>query len=231
MEPNIDAIFYKSILRIDLEKVCKKCNKYRINYKAGDMKAGVKYYSECFKNDSIIYNDISNSDIIYYCSLYIPLCSGKESVTFNFSKKRIKDETISTFVIESDSTLSKNTNPISNYPDLKNISSGQIYYIQTPNMAIFPGGEDARIRYLQENIRYPHDARDNGICGIVRVSFIIDEKGMVTNPKIIKGISKSCDEECLRLIESMPRWNPGKEDGKAVKFRFVHPIKFTLVNY
>lgn len=227
-EPNLDAIFYKSISRVDLKKVCKKCNKNRISYKAGDMKAGKKYYSECFIYDSIVYNDISNSEKIFYCALKIPLCSGKKGVTFYFCKKRTKDGKISSFVLESDSTLSPNTNPIAKYPDLNSISSEQIYYLQTPDPPSFPGGEDARIRYMEEYIHYPDDAKENGISGVVWVSYIIDEQGKVTNPRIIKGISKSCDEMCLGMIKSMPLWSPGKEDGKAVKFKRECPTKFTL---
>ena len=92
----------------------------------------------------------------------------------------------------------------------------------------FPGGDEARIKYLQNNIKYPQMARESGIQGTVYVTFVVERDGKVTNVQILRGIGGGCDEEAIRVIKNMPRWNPGKQRGKPVRVQFNMPIKFTL---
>lgn len=92
----------------------------------------------------------------------------------------------------------------------------------------FPGGDEARIRYLQNNIKYPQMARESGIQGTVYVTFVVEPNGSVTNVKILRGIGGGCDEEAIRVIQNMPKWIPGKQRGKPVRVQFNMPIKFTL---
>jgi protein TonB len=95
-------------------------------------------------------------------------------------------------------------------------------------MPSFPGGEESRLRFLQENIQYPQVAKESGIQGTVYVSFVVDSKGKINDVRILRGIGGGCDEEAVRVIRMMPSWNPGKQAGKAVKVQFTMPIKFTL---
>jgi len=92
----------------------------------------------------------------------------------------------------------------------------------------FPGGDEARIKYLQNNIKYPQMARESGIQGTVYVTFVVERDGKVTNVQILRGIGGGCDEEAIRVIQNMPSWNPGKQRGKPVRVQFNMPIKFTL---
>lgn len=92
----------------------------------------------------------------------------------------------------------------------------------------FPGGDAARIQFLQENIKYPQIARESSIQGTVYVTFVVERTGKVTDVKILRGIGGGCDEEALRVIKAMPSWNPGKQRGKPVRVQFNMPIKFTL---
>jgi len=92
----------------------------------------------------------------------------------------------------------------------------------------FPGGDEARIRFLSENIRYPQMARESGIQGTVFVSFVVERDGSVTDVRVLRGIGGGCDEEAIRVINSMPRWNPGKQRGRPVRVQFTMPIRFTL---
>ncbi|MDD4599139.1 MAG: energy transducer TonB, partial [Lentimicrobiaceae bacterium] len=78
----------------------------------------------------------------------------------------------------------------------------------------FPGGDEARIRFLQENIKYPQMARESGIQGTVYVTFVVEKNGAVTDVRVLRGIGGGCDEEAVRVIKAMPRWNPGKQRGK-----------------
>lgn len=97
-------------------------------------------------------------------------------------------------------------------------------------MPYFPGGEAARNSFLAENIVYPKQAVENGIQGTVYVQFIVDSKGNIADVKIIRGIGGGCDEEAMRVVKLMPRWKPGKQNGKAVKTLFNMPVYFKLTN-
>lgn len=71
IEPSIEAVYYRTISKINLSKTCKKCNKYRINYLCGDEESGGKFSNECIMEDSVIYNNLSTPDTIYYCKLLV----------------------------------------------------------------------------------------------------------------------------------------------------------------
>jgi len=96
--------------------------------------------------------------------------------------------------------------------------------------AEFPGGITKLNEFISANLRYPKKAKRKKIEGTVYVEFIIQKDGTVTDPKVIKGISKECDAEALRIAQIMPNWRPGKQRGIAVKARFVYPIKFKIDN-
>ena len=110
----------------------------------------------------------------------------------------------------------------------KNSDEKQKTYIVVENQPRFPGGEEARMQYLSENIDYPQKAQDEGIEGTVYVTFIVEADGSVTNAKVLRGIGGGCDEEAIQVVENMPKWNPGKQRGEPVRVRFNMPIRFTL---
>lgn len=95
-------------------------------------------------------------------------------------------------------------------------------------MPSYPGGEKALFKYLGDNIKYPAMAKDAGITGKVFVNFVVNETGKITDVKVLRGIGGGCDEEAMRVIKNMPKWNAGKQRGKAVKVSYNLPIKFTL---
>ena len=92
----------------------------------------------------------------------------------------------------------------------------------------FPGGEEARIRFMQENLRYPKPARDAREQGTVFVTFVIRHDGSIEDIKVLRGVSESLDAEAVRVIEKMPAWTPGYQDGQAVNVQFNIPIRFVL---
>lgn len=95
-------------------------------------------------------------------------------------------------------------------------------------MPSFPGGDAERQKFLGSNIVYPQQATENGIQGTVYVSFVVDSKGNITDVKILRGIGGGCDEEALRVVKMMPKWHPGKQNGKQVRVLFNMPIYFKL---
>lgn len=92
----------------------------------------------------------------------------------------------------------------------------------------FPGGDAARIKYLSKNIDYPDMARESGIEGKVFVTFVVEKDGSVTGVRILRGIGGGCDEEALKVVRNMPRWEPGKQRGRPVRVQFNLPINFRL---
>lgn len=92
----------------------------------------------------------------------------------------------------------------------------------------FPGGDEARTKFIQNNLHYPAIAKENGIQGIVYITFVIDKEGKVTDASVRKGVGAGLDEEALRVIKLMPPWKPAKQAGKAVKQQFTLPIRFAL---
>ena len=93
---------------------------------------------------------------------------------------------------------------------------------------VFPGGDAARIKYLQENIHYPEKAKEAGIQGTVYVTFVVEKDGRITNVKVLRGIGGGLDKEAVRVISSMPVWSPGMQRGKAVRVQYNMPIRFVL---
>ena len=95
-------------------------------------------------------------------------------------------------------------------------------------MPSFPGGEQALIDYVSKNVVYPQEARDKEISGRVFVSFVVEKDGSVNEVKVMRGIGGGCDEEAVRVIKSMPKWKPGKQEGKPVRVSYMMPINFKL---
>ncbi len=83
--------------------------------------------------------------------------------------------------------------------------------------AQFPGGSAALKDYISKNLSYPSDEKENGVGGIVKVGFLVDKKGKIKDINIISGVSKPLDSEAIKLVKSMPRWEPATENGEAVE--------------
>ena len=92
----------------------------------------------------------------------------------------------------------------------------------------FPGGEAALYSYLGENINYPSQARRMGIEGRVYVQFVVDRDGSITQVQAVRGIGAGCDEEAVRVVKAMPKWDPGRQRGRAVRVKMIVPITFKL---
>ncbi|MDR0602676.1 MAG: energy transducer TonB [Bacteroidales bacterium] len=92
----------------------------------------------------------------------------------------------------------------------------------------FPGGDEARQKFLKDNLEYPRIARETGLEGRVQIGFVVEPDGRLTNFKVLRGRAPSLDEEALRVAKLMPKWKAGKQRGKAVRVQYQMPITFTL---
>ena len=95
-------------------------------------------------------------------------------------------------------------------------------------MPAFPGGNTALMKFLNENIHYPVVAQENGVQGRVVVSFVVERDGHITDVQIARSVDPSLDKEAQRVVKSMPKWIPGKQNGSAVRVKFNVPVSFRL---
>ena len=92
----------------------------------------------------------------------------------------------------------------------------------------FPGGSEALRNYLIENLRYPEQAKKDGVEGRVVVLFTVTEDGSILNVEVSQGIGSGCDEEAVRVVKAMPKWKPAIKDGKPAAGQYALPISFRL---
>lgn len=95
---------------------------------------------------------------------------------------------------------------------------------------IYPGGYISLMNFLSENIKYPDIAKENGVQGETLLSFIIEKDGTISNIEVLKSLSKECDEEAIRILKLMPKWESGKRKNKPIRFKMNMPISFSLTN-
>lgn len=95
-------------------------------------------------------------------------------------------------------------------------------------MPSFPGGNGALMSYLASNIKYPVVAQEIGVQGRVIVSFVVERDGSISDVRVARSVDPSLDREAQRVVKSMPRWKPGKQNGSAVRVKYTVPVVFRL---
>jgi len=103
-------------------------------------------------------------------------------------------------------------------------------FVAVEQQAEFPGGLQKLMSWLSNNIRYPEAAQQNDIQGKVIVKFVVEKDGSIGQVTILKGVDKDLDREAIRVVKKMPRWQPGKNNGVAVRSYFQLPVTFKLQN-
>lgn len=101
-------------------------------------------------------------------------------------------------------------------------------FVIVEQMPTFPGGDLELRKFLAQSVKYPVIAQENGIQGRVFVSFVVNQKGEVTNVKVARPLDPNLDKEAVRVVQSMPKWSPGMQRGKPVKVSYTVPINFVL---
>lgn len=114
--------------------------------------------------------------------------------------------------------------------DLKEIAQDDpdVPFQVVEQMPQFPGGTAAMMKYINKEIKYPVLAMENGIEGRVILRFVVLPTGEIGNVEVLRSVDSSCDKEAIRVVHSMPKWIPGKQNGNAVSVYFTLPISFTL---
>ena len=101
-------------------------------------------------------------------------------------------------------------------------------YMIVDEMPEFPGGDKELYQFIADNVKYPAEAKEKGIKGRVFVNFIVEPDGSVSDIKVLRGIGSGCDEEAVRVVESMPKFKPGIQYGEAVRVSYTVPVNFRL---
>jgi protein TonB len=154
-----------------------------------------------------------------------------------FTAPVITSDTVeNTDILNQDELNTRNTNNIiTNEIDTTSVMKPNNIIEQKPPalmivsvMPTFVGGDVAMYKYLGSDIKYPKIAKETGIEGTVVVTFVIETDGSITDVKLLKDIGGGCGEEAIRLVNGMPKWNPGRQNNTPARVQFNLPIKFTL---
>ena len=105
-------------------------------------------------------------------------------------------------------------------------SEEEMVFLVVDEMPAFPGGEQAMLDYISQNMRYPELAREMGIQGTVIVRFAVEKDGRISTPEVVKSVDRTLDREGLRLVGQMPKWRPGSVGGTPTGVIMMLPIRF-----
>lgn len=147
-----------------------------------------------------------------------------ESTDVNNAIDKDSEYIVPDSVDENISNLNNNQAKIKKHVHQKKNNDEKVYEV-VEQMPSFPGGQEALMTYINNNIKYPDE-----VCGQGRVivSFVVEKDGSITNATIRRSVDPAFDREALRVISSMPKWIPGKNNGRNVRVRFNVPVQFKL---
>ena len=110
----------------------------------------------------------------------------------------------------------------------KAVGNDDTVYRSVEQMPRFPGGEAALMKYLESHIKYPPEAAENNVQGHVIVQFVVKKDGSIGEVKVVRSLEENLDKEAIRVIKSLPKFTPGRHDGKAVSVWYTLPVPFKL---
>ncbi|MCQ2260805.1 MAG: energy transducer TonB [Bacteroidales bacterium] len=131
-------------------------------------------------------------------------------------------------VFDADAKNAENTEIKPVVTEIEDEDVEETIYVVVEEEPDFPGGMEALLKYLQDNIQYPQLAKENNITGKVFVTFVVEKDGRVTQVKLLRDIGGGCGNEAMRVVKAMPKWKPGKQQGRPVRTQFNLPVVFNL---
>ena len=170
--------------------------------------------------------DDTFTDENFKCTLYVPIGTKEQYLlSGNWAKFRNIVEYVAPIVDINDFVENDECDDIT-FPLLHNSSDDGKVFTYVDQMPEFPGGEAAMQRYIYNHLKYPAVSREKGVQGTVMIRFVINENGSVGDVQILKGLDTYCDREAKRIVQSLPRFTPGRQQGSPVKVWFHLPIRF-----
>ena len=167
---------------------------------------------------------------IYFCSNWN---SSPSSLQSDDVVDTQGNQTATASPVQSSNSSSQQTQNVTSYPTANDklstvsVESRKVFTV-VEQMPSFPGGDAALMSYLANNIHYPTVAAENGVQGHVVVGFVVECDGSITDVSVLRGVDPSLDREAMRVVKSMPRWTPGKQNGSAVRVKYQVPVAFRL---
>ncbi len=167
-------------------------------------------------------------DQIYHHSLYYDSGAIEDSISYDYSGEKIRMQRLcyhpngqpERIELLEDDELIEST--------CYNAKGEEKAYVPYEEMPEFPGGVEALQNYLAKTLRYPIEAQEQGVQGMVYVQFVIDTNGRVDDVKILRGVHPDLDKESLRVVKKMPDWKPGTRKGNLVRVSYTAPLAFVL---
>ncbi len=139
----------------------------------------------------------------------------------NENKEGVKDRTVE--AVRNDIAVAAPPPPPAPKPEV----ASKVFDV-VEEMPSFPGGQGALMQYLGSNIKYPVVAQENGVQGRVIVGFVVEPDGSISGVNVMRSVDPSLDKEAMRVVKSMPKWKPGKQNGSAVRVKYTVPVVFRL---
>jgi len=163
-----------------------------------------------------------NEDIFGFVDIYgnTTFTDGEMETLYQWRQQRLKENR--TYVPAPTIQTSQNA------PAQVSDNDDEVIFVVVEEAPRFPGGDSAMYMYLCMNLSYPDKARENGIEGVVIVSFTIEKDGSVSHVRVLRDIGGGCGEAAVEVVKAMPRWEPGRQSGKAVRTLFNLPLRFQL---
>jgi TonB family protein len=226
-----------------IERFIDKWENYLLNFKVMEGKNEYVGSDAVFIENSSAYNNsTSNESIVNAKKVYqFPLNKHSNHIDLQFPKalqlvgeyswndvKNLSQiESIEDYTVQSRGYINYSVED-KNLNDENSGEPEEEIFTAVEHQAEFPGGSGAWGRFLAKTLKYPSLAQRANVGGRVFVSFIVNTDGSVQDVQILKGVGFGCDEEAIRVVKAMPRWNPAKQSGRAVRSRFTQPITFVL---
>jgi TonB family protein len=199
--------------------------------------SGVKYssFTNNFTNCStkkriIMMMKKQTSPWALFRALYVlPVAFAAVSVISCTSPKEKKSDANQEVVQQEQPASAPEIQVVTYAPQPKEVEQGEIFQV-VEERPQFPGGDAELMKFLQQNVKYPKEAQEQGKQGRVIVQFVVEKDGSITDAKVLKPVDPLLDAEALRIVNMMPKWTPGKQRGKAVRVYFTIPVTFRLSN-
>jgi protein TonB len=194
------------------------------------------------KSDPGIYVVLKTDNLIHPDKIAQPVPMKSEPVApkFKYMEPKVVEDTMNlTYMMITDvvkdsvinDIFTENTDSIVYSPPVTDEMEEQEPLTFVQEQPVFPGGEEAFLRYIAENTKYPAVAIENNIQGKVFVKFAVSADGSVKRIEILRSLHPLLDEEALRVISTLPTWKPGRQNGKAVPVWFCVPVSFQIQSY
>jgi len=233
LRENLEFLADKDVVHAGFDPKSYQYHLLRLSYQQSPIRMGNNFNVSQLQNRIKMMNKKRTSQVGWgKYLLTLPLIAALLMVSYACKNKTDKDTKVKT-------TVETITATVTSPPPLKSIGKfrapvilshvkDSVYNQGVEQMPTYPGGDEAMLKFINDNLKYPYVAASNGIEGRVTIRFIVSRTGSIKDIKVIRGIYKECDDEGVRVVKMMPNWNPGINKGQPVDVYYTLPIVYKL---